>query len=300
MSEVIQAHQSGLLSFIERASKDDTFDVAKFGELLRLQRDTEHDVARRAFNRAMAQAQAEMLPVARSAQNKHLGNRYAKLEDIDREMRPIYTRHGFSVRFGSAEPPQPGWMRVTCTVAHEAGYFEENYLDSPVTVAGSQGGRMAVTPVQAVGSTVTYLRRYLEGMIFNIVLADDDDDGESQRMMRTAAADMPRGARVAERAPAYETPPEPRSSVTRSDDQWRAWLLKLADACKTIYRREEVVQVGERASVGDALANGPPWVQREVSAILAANYARFPEEAAADADPFGEVEINGEAKLAAG
>jgi hypothetical protein len=118
--------------------------------------------------------------------------------------------------------------------------------------------------------------------------------------LRAAAADMPRGARVAERAPAYEAPPEPRTSVTRSDDQWRAWLLKLGDACKTLYRREEVVQVGERASVGDALANGPPWVQREVSAILAANYARFPEEAAVDADPFGEVEINGEAKLAAG
>jgi hypothetical protein len=118
--------------------------------------------------------------------------------------------------------------------------------------------------------------------------------------IRAAAADMPRGARVAERAPAYETPPEPRPSVTRSDDQWRAWLLKLADACKTLYRRDDVVQVGERASVGDALANGPPWVQREVSAILAANYARFPEEAAADADPFGEVEIAGEAKLAAG
>jgi hypothetical protein len=117
--------------------------------------------------------------------------------------------------------------------------------------------------------------------------------------IRTAAADMPRGARVAERAPAYEAPPEPRTSVTRSDDQWRAWLLKLGDACKTLYRREEVVQVGERASVGDALANGPPWVQREVSAILAANYARFPEEAAADADPFGEVEIVGAEKAQA-
>ena len=162
-----------------------------------MQREMEHDQARRAFNQAMADAQAVMPPVVRSATNTHLRNKYAKLEDMDREMRPIYTDHGFSVRFGSAPAPFEGYIRITCTVAHASGYFEENYLDAPITAVGSQGGKTATTSVQAVGSAVTYLRRYLLGMVFNIVLADEDDDGEGMR--RTATAATPRAHRKVDR-----------------------------------------------------------------------------------------------------
>jgi hypothetical protein len=191
MNEITTTNGNGaLMSFIERAAKDETFDVQKFEVLLRLQMEVSDKQARRAFNAAMAVAQSEMMPVIRTAQNKHLGNKYAKLEDIDREMRPIYTRHGFSVRFGSAPSPREDDMRITCTVAHADGYSEENHLDAPSSVLGSQGGRMAVTPVQAVGSTITYLRRYLLTMVFNLVLEDDDDDGEATR--RAAAGSTPR------------------------------------------------------------------------------------------------------------
>ena len=297
MSEVVTtSNNSVLASFIERAARDPEFDVQKFGELLRMQRDVENDQARKSFNRAMASAQAEMLPVVRDAKNSHLNNRYAKLETIDAAIRPIYTRWGFSVRYGSAPSPHEGWLRITCTVAHDDGYFEENYLDAPVSLTGSQGGRMAVTPVQAIGSTVTYLRRYLLGMVWNTVLADDDDDGEATR--RAAAAPMPRGARVAERAPAYEGAPA-KPSPERTDAQWRVWLDKLRDACATLYHRNEVVQVAERPSVADALGNGPEWVRREISAILAENYKRF-AEAEPTEEELGEVEIAGEEKLAAG
>jgi hypothetical protein len=301
MSEVVPASNSVLASFIERAARDPEFDVQKFGELLRMQREVEHDQARKAFNRAMASAQAEMLPVVRDAKNSHLNNRYAKLETIDAAIRPIYTRWGFSVRYGSAPSPQEGWLRITCTVAHDDGYFEENYLDAPVSLTGSQGGRMAVTPVQAIGSTVTYLRRYLLGMVWNTVLADEDDDGEGAR--RAAAAPMPRGARVAERAAEYEAPPQstPKATapVDRTDAQWRVWLDKLRDACATLYHRSEVVQVAERPSVADALATGPEWVRDEVSAILAENYKRFAAEEPT-ADDLPEVEINGSDKVMAG
>jgi hypothetical protein len=296
MSEVITtSNNSVLASFIERAARDPEFDVQKFGELLRMQREVENDQARKAFNRAMASAQAEMLPVVRDAKNSHLNNRYAKLETIDAAIRPIYTRWGFSVRYGSAPSPHEGWLRITCTVAHDDGYFEENYLDAPVSLTGSQGGRMAVTPVQAIGSTVTYLRRYLLGMVWNTVLADDDDDGEATR--RAAAAPMPRGARVAERAPAYEAPPKSTPSPERTDAQWKAWIDKLRDACAVLYHRAEVVQVAERPSVADALANGPEWVRDEVSRILAENYKRLEDHPSEEID---EVHIAGEEKVGAG
>jgi|SRR5215469_453705 len=271
MSDVTTLPNGALLNFIERASRDDNFDVAKFGELLRLQRDVAHDQSRRAFNEAMSACQSEMLPVIRDAKNSHIGNRYARLETIDTAMRPIYTRHGFSVRYGSAPAPD-GIVRITCTVAHSGGYFEENYLEAPLATTGSQGGRNATTPVQAVGSTVTYLRRYLLGMVFNIVLADDDDDGEASR--RVAAASVTRATRVYDTAGATAGQP-----AGRTDAQWRTWLDKLRGACELLNARSEVVELASRDTVGDAIKDGPAWVQREISAILAENYSRFPEPA---------------------
>jgi hypothetical protein len=305
MNEITPAN-GALMSFIERAAKDDSFDVAKFGELLRLQRDVGHDQSRRLFNQAMADSQSEMLPVVRDAKNSHLGNKYAKLETIDAAMRPIYTRHGFSVRFGSAPAPTEGYIRITCTVAHAGGYFEENYLDAPIANLGSQGGRTATTGVQAVGSAVTYLRRYLLGMVFNIVLADEDDDGEGTRraasMQRAAARTPPPERRVdptvydAEPATAYPNAP-PNEKPERTEAAWRIFLDKLRAAVAVLHHRSEVVEIGGRATVGDALAAGPQWVQREIAAILAEAYARFPEEPGDDLD---EVVIAGEENLAAG
>jgi hypothetical protein len=267
-----------------------------------MQREMEHDQARRAFNQAMADAQAVMPPVVRSATNTHLRNKYAKLEDMDREMRPIYTDHGFSVRFGSAPAPFEGYIRITCTVAHASGYFEENYLDAPITAVGSQGGKTATTSVQAVGSAVTYLRRYLLGMVFNIVLADEDDDGEGMR--RTAAAATPRPERKVDQE-VYEADPaqnrfyrqKPTEQPQRTDEQWRVWIDKLRAACAVLLHRQEVVEIGGKDSVRDAIATAPDWARREISAILAENFARFPAEPGDDLD---EVVIAGEANLAAG
>ena len=305
MNAVTEVPNGALLSFIERAAKDESFDVAKFETLLRVRRDEAHDHARRVFNQAMAICQSEMLPVLRSTANKGVGGKYAKLEDIDQQMRPIYTSHGFSVRFGSAPPPQPGWLRITCTVAHESGYFEENYLDSPVSNQGAQGGRMAMTPVQAVGSVVTYLRRYLLGMVFNIVQADvvgEDDDGEAPR---AAAAATPRAPRIAERAPAYEAPPGSTSAEKPlpdyTDAQWDAWIAKLRNACGVVQHRQELVEIADpKRMVGKALAEGPDWVKRDISEILAKNFKRFVEAPEEPEGELPEVEIEGERNVMAG
>ena len=310
MNEITPAN-GALMSFIERAAKDDSFDVAKFGELLRLQRDVGHDQSRRLFNQGMADAQSEMLPVVRDAKNSHLGNKYAKLETIDAAMRPIYTRHGFSVRFGSAPAPTEGYIRITCTVAHAGGYFEENYLDAPIANLGSQGGRTATTGVQAVGSAVTYLRRYLLGMVFNIVLADEDDDGEGMRRaapMQRAAAATPRPERKVDPTP-YEADPaqnrfyrqkpvdetEPRET---DEERWKRNLLaKLASA----QSRADVVAVGALKSVHAAQAAGIPELAVWVTKALNDAFARFPaDEIEAVDDDLDEVAIAGEEKLAAG
>lgn len=292
MSEVAT---TPLASFIERAARDESFDVQKFEAMLRLQREERHEQERRAFNVAMSACQAQMEPVIRNAVNSHTSSKYAKLEAIDQQMRPIYTKHGFSVRYGSAVAPQPGWMRITCTVAHDAGYDEESYLDAPVTSAGSQGGRTAMTGVQAVGSAVTYLRRYLLGMVFNIVQADvagQDDDGHA-----AGTYVPPEGSY---RAPKRPPPPNPQ----RPTEAWQSWLLKLRLALSG-KDKDEIAEICGRQTVIDAIEHGPEWVQRDTKAIMAEAHEAAMTNSAADDLPFPgvdppDLEIPGEDKLAAG
>lgn len=296
MSEVTTTQNGALMSFIERAAKDESFDVAKFETLLRVRRDEALDHARRVFNQAMAICQSEMLPVLRSTANKGVGGKYAKLEDIDQQMRPIYTSHGFSVRFGSAPPPQPGWLRITCTVAHESGYFEENYLDSPVSNQGAQGGRMAMTPVQAVGSVVTYLRRYLLGMVFNIVQADvvgEDDDGEASR---AAAAGIGKPARKVD-PNVYEPPPgstdKPRTRTRRDFLDGLAIALRDAQSADEVDR---IVCAEEVMRAKELFQNGH---KEELDKLIHAALNKWWTEPPA-ADELPEVEIAGADKIAAG
>jgi ERF superfamily len=216
-TDVALAPDAPLTSLIERASRDPNFDVGKFEVLVRLQMEVSAKEAVRSFNRAMAVAQSEMQPVIRDAANAHLRAKYATLAAIDADMRPIYTRHGFSIRFGSAPSPRAGDMRVTITVAHRDGYFETNHLDCPTSLVGSQGGRTQMTSVQQVGAVVTYLRRYLQVMAFNIVLSDDvgDDDGEVMR--RVARQEQERRT-----SPSPGAPIPPRPTVSE-------WLARVEE-----------------------------------------------------------------------
>ena len=282
-----------LVSFIERAAKDPEFDIAKFGELLRMQREIERDQARRAFDAAMSDAQAQMMPVVRDAKNSHLNNKYARLETIDNAIRPVYTDHGFSVRYGSAQCPTEGSIRIVCTVAHSGGFYEEHYLDAPLGNAGAMGGRTATTPVQAIGSAITYLRRYLLGMCFNVVLADeDDDDGEGTR-----------------RAAATRTPPNPRVSDTTVYEPPRRTIGDLLDAMELALGdaqspgEADAILRGETMRKLDEHAKGA--ARERLDAIKAKSAERFPAPAQPmteddDAWPGGDLEIVGGDKLAAG
>jgi hypothetical protein len=95
--------------------------------------------------------------------------------------------------------------------------------------------------------------------------------------------------------PEYDA--EPAEKPQRTDEQWRVWIDKLRAACATLKHRQEVVEIGNKQSVGDAIATAPEWAQREISAILAENYARFPAEPGDDLD---EVVFNGAEKMGAG
>jgi hypothetical protein len=175
----LSSNASAMLNIIERAAFDPTVDIARLEMLFEMQRKFLADEARVKFERAMSAAQGEMGQVTKDAQNTHTKSRYARLEAVDEVIRPIYTKHGFSLSFNQAEAPT-GALKLTCKVGHEAGHSESYDLTGGLDNKGSQGTANK-TDIQAAGSTVTYLRRYLTCMIFNVVIADQDRDGNDAK-----------------------------------------------------------------------------------------------------------------------
>jgi hypothetical protein len=132
------------------------------------------------FNTAMNDAQSEMPAVVKNKENKFTKTWYTNLEAVQKVAMPVVTKHGFSLSFGTADSPIPGHIRIVAKVRHKGGHVEEHRVDLPVDGTGAKGGSAAMNPTQGHGSTYSYGQRYLMKMIFNLTLADEDDDANSQ------------------------------------------------------------------------------------------------------------------------
>lgn len=166
-------------------------DAEQLNRLMDLKDRHEATEARKAFALAMQECQAAMAPIARNATNPHTKSAFANLEAVNRAITPIYTKHGFSLSYGSGEAKRPDDIRITCRVMHKAGHSEDYFLDLPPDGVGAKGGSPAMNPVQGRGSTVSYGRRYLALMIFNLTIGDDTDGNgpESEDTLLAAEVD---------------------------------------------------------------------------------------------------------------
>lgn len=173
-----------MVSMIERVAMDPNVPIERLERMMDLkdrhdanQRDAQEREAERAYNCAMSKAQAAMPTVAKSKTNKHTSSTYADLSDIEEQAMPIAYQHGFSVSFNPGGKDENGNLLVNWTVMHEDGHTKEGQAGFPLDAAGSQG-KTNKTGIQAMGSTMTYARRYLICNLFNIA-TDDDNDGNS-------------------------------------------------------------------------------------------------------------------------
>jgi hypothetical protein len=161
-----------LIEFLARAVRDPSIDVHKLEAIYRMQREIVADDRRVQFHDAMSAVQGEILPVARNAYNDQTKSKFATLEAVDVAIRPIYTAHGFRLSFTETPSDAPE-MRITC-LCSRSGHEETYFLSALSDTVGPQG-KPNKTNVQGVGSSVSYLRRYLTYMIFNVALRDDND-----------------------------------------------------------------------------------------------------------------------------
>lgn len=134
--------------------------------------------AEQAYDVAMNGAQEEMRPIAKDLENEQTRSRYASFAALDRAMRPIYAKHGFSLSFSAGEGAPEGCVRVVCRVSHRDGHKEFPHIDMPADGKGARGGDV-MSKTHATGAAFTYAQRYLLRAVFNIAVSDDDDGNDA-------------------------------------------------------------------------------------------------------------------------
>lgn len=165
--------ETNLLAVVARAASDPTVDVEKMKALLEMHREMSRDHAAVEFKAALARVQAVMPRVEKFGQiavGGSVRSTFARYEDVDRAIRPLLAAEGFSVDFDTSEAEK--CLRVTLRVSHRAGHSEERNIVLPMDASGSKN------PVQGVGSTFSYGKRYLLSNFFNVITSDDPSDND--------------------------------------------------------------------------------------------------------------------------
>lgn len=152
---------------------------------------------------ALAKAQGEIEDASKNKKNDHLKSRYADLAEMLGEIRPTFSKNGLAL----SQWPTRGLdssVIVTTIVSHATG----GYIRSDLSMMPVQAGP------QAVGSAITYARKYAAAAAAGI--AQEDDDGEAAMPPQRSAAQQ-RAVEDAEQRRSGPRPPQ-----RRQPDQQRA------------------------------------------------------------------------------
>ena len=128
------------------------------------------------FNEALNQVQQELGRIAPNMTNPQTHSKYATYDKLDAVLRPIYTRHGFSLSFSEEDSPKAEHVRIICYVSHRSGHTRMYRKDMPVVTKGIKGNEM-MTPTHATAAADSYAKRYLVKDIFNLAIGEEDTDG---------------------------------------------------------------------------------------------------------------------------
>ena len=118
---------------------------------------------------ALAKAQGQCKAVKKSGKNPHLKSAYVTLDDIINGIRQPLSENGLA--YTQLLHSKNGSVKLTTLLMHESG----QWIDSTVVIEAGAGNR-GVNATQALGSSITYMKRYTLSAMLGIA-AEVDDDG---------------------------------------------------------------------------------------------------------------------------
>ncbi|MCW8960164.1 MAG: ERF family protein [Ignavibacteriaceae bacterium] len=174
MNDLAVKQNDSMMALVEKVVSDPNLDASKLEKLLDMQERIFDKNAEIAFNEDMAKVQSEIKPIINESHNGQTKSKYTKLDSIVKYCSPIWTSYGFALSFGSDKSSLENHIGITCIVSHSQGFSRNYRWDLPLDDVGIKGSKNK-TAIHASGSTMSYGRRYLTCLIFNIVTQDDDD-----------------------------------------------------------------------------------------------------------------------------
>ena len=176
---------STVLALIERVALDPRADVEKLGRMVAMYERQKAKEAELAYNAAKGRILKKLAGIkivknrsvlyeaekGKPRQGTYEAFKYAPLEEIDKHLRPLLAEESMDLSY-SDEPREGGDILIRGRLTHlPKGHYEDSFMPAPPDTTGGKSN------VQAVGSTNSFLRRYIVCNMFNIVVVGDDDDG---------------------------------------------------------------------------------------------------------------------------
>jgi hypothetical protein len=155
---------------------DKNLDVEKLEKLIELKHREEERAAKIDFDHHFAEMQKQFPIVYKKKAVKNdkgkILYKYCPLHVLERAFRKIILDNGFSYRFGS-HAGKEGTTQPYCVVSGW-GHEVETPLDIPITKLTSATNR-----IQEYGAALSYGYRYAFCAAFGIVIAGEDNDGQT-------------------------------------------------------------------------------------------------------------------------
>lgn len=150
---------------------DGKFDVSQLDALLAVQERYEANEARKAYHVAMAAFKKDPPKILKD-KNVSFGNtnyNHATLANVTKTIDTVLSSHGLTSSW--VTDSENGSIKVTCKITHVLGHSESTCLSAAPDTSGKKN------PIQAIGSTVTYLQRYTLLALTGLATSEQDDDG---------------------------------------------------------------------------------------------------------------------------
>ena len=151
-------------------------DLAVLEKLLDMQAKYEANEARKAYHLALSEFKKN--PPIISKVKQGYGYKYASWSHIVDKITPELSKHGLSLNHKEFEQFDNGQLKVTCFLTHNLGYSESVSMSGALEKIVSREGKNVMNSLQALGGTVSYLKRYTALALLGLEADDVDNDAQ--------------------------------------------------------------------------------------------------------------------------
>jgi len=191
---------------IEKGASVDTIE-----RLMAVRREVRAEAAKEAYDRALAEFQAECPTIHKTAKvmnkDKTVRYQYAPLDAIIHQVKGLLQKHGFSYTVNAVA--EPTCVKAVCKLTHAYGHSDTSEFAVPIDKDAY------MNPAQQVASALTFAKRYAFCNACGIMTGDADDDSLASQGDKDAtkgqkgATKPPLKPEPAKSAPSAPKLPEP-------------------------------------------------------------------------------------------